>query len=294
MSYTLLDGRAASKAFREKLTEEVQQMKAEGGKAPHLAAILVGHDPASETYVASKVRACKAVGIESTLIRLDSDLSEETLLSEIEEVNQSDIDGIIVQLPLPAHINVARVTAAIDPQKDVDGFHPENIGRLCLGQPCFVSATPKGILMLLRHYKIETSGKHAVVIGRSNIVGRPMGILLSSNTEQGNCTVSICHSKTQNTTEICQQADILIAAIGKPGFVKREMVKDGAVVIDVGITRVKSDSTKSGFKLVGDVDFENVASKCSFITPVPGGVGPMTIVGLLSNTVLAAQKKIYA
>jgi methylenetetrahydrofolate dehydrogenase (NADP+)/methenyltetrahydrofolate cyclohydrolase len=270
-------------------------MTVNGMKQPHLAAILVGHDGASETYVNHKVKACAEVGFKSTLARFEDDLSEDDLLKKVEELNNDpDIDGFIVQLPLPSHISEQKVIEAISPLKDVDGFHPSNLGRLVIGLPCYVSATPSGILELLSRYKIETKGKHCVVIGRSNIVGRPVSILLGQKSYPGDCTVTICHSRTNNLREVCLQADILIAALGNPGFVSKDMVKEGAVVIDVGTTRVKSDETKSGWKLKGDVLFDEVAPKCSYITPVPGGVGPMTIVSLLKNTLKAAKKEIYA
>jgi len=294
LSYTLLNGLEMSKAIKEEIATEVAQLKVDGKKTPHLAAILIGSDGASETYVASKVKSCEAIGFDSTLKRFNSNITQDQLLKEIDIINKNDeIDGLIVQLPLPDHINVAKITAAIDPKKDVDGFHPVNAGRLSLGQPCYISATPKGIMMMLKRFNIETKGKHAVVIGRSNIVGRPMSILLSANTEPGNCTVTLCHSRTTDLSKICAQADIVVVALGKPGFLKANMVKQGAVVIDVGITRVPSDKTKSGWRLQGDVDFDDVAPKCSFITPVPRGVGPMTIVGLLKNTLSASKKEIY-
>ena len=264
----------------------------EGRKTPHLAAVLVGTDGASETYVASKVKNCAEVGFKSTLIRFDENVAEDVLLKAIEKLNSDeDIDGILIQLPLPAQINEEKVISSIDPNKDVDGFHPLNTGKMVQGLPTFIPATPNGILMMLEHYKIETSGKHAVVIGRSNIVGRPISILLSSNTYPGNCTVTVCHSRTKNLKEICLQADIIVAALGIPGFLKADMVKEGAIVIDVGITRVADAEKRSGFALKGDVDFDNVAPKCSYITPVPGGVGLMTIAALLTNTFTASLKK---
>ncbi len=281
----ILDGRKAAGSIKEKLKLDATQLATEGKKVPHLAAILVGTSGASETYVAAKVKACEEVGFKSTLIRFEESVSSHLLLKQINELNcDPDVDGILVQLPLPSHIPTDDVINAIDPDKDVDGFHPQNIGRMVQGIPGFVSATPYGIMLLLEHYKIETKGKHAVIIGRSNIVGRPMSILLSSNTKMGNCTVTICHSHTKNLKEICKKADIIIAALGQAAFVTADMVKDGAIVIDVGITRVADATKKSGFKLQGDVDFESVAPKCSFITPVPGGVGPMTIAALLMNT----------
>lgn len=288
-----LDGKQTSATLKKEIAEEVEKMVANGQKRPHLAAILVGHDGASETYVGSKVKSCEQVGFTSTLLRYETTVSEEELLQKIEEINlNDDIDGLIVQLPLPAHISEEKVTEKIDPQKDVDGFHPQNMGRLALGSPCFVSATPHGIMELIARYNIETSGKKCVVIGRSNIVGRPMSILMS---QKGiDTTVTLCHSRTQNLKEICLEADIIIAALGKAEFLKGDMVKEGATVIDVGITRVPSDKTKSGWKLLGDVDFAEVAPKCSHITPVPGGVGPMTIASLLFNTLKAAKKEVYS
>ena len=288
----LIDGKKISEEIKTEIAEEVKKIEANGGKKPHLAAILVGHDGGSETYVANKVKACEQVGFNSTLIRFDDNVSEAVLLAEVDKLNRNaDIDGFIVQLPLPKHISEQKVIEAIDPKKDVDGFHPVNVGRMVIGLPTYVSATPWGITQLLKRYKIETKGKNCVVVGRSNIVGRPMSILLSQ--KEFDCTVTVCHSRTQNMAEICSKADIIIAAIGQPEFIKANMVKEGAVVIDVGTTRVKSDLTKSGFKLTGDVKFDEVASKCSFITPVPGGVGPMTIVSLIKNTLLAAKKDIY-
>jgi methylenetetrahydrofolate dehydrogenase (NADP+)/methenyltetrahydrofolate cyclohydrolase len=261
---------------------------------PHLVAILVGNNGASETYVASKVRACQEVGFKSTLIRLEEEISELKLLEIIRGLNTDpEVDGILVQLPLPKHISDEEVINTIDPMKDVDGFHPNNVGRMVLGQPTFIPATPHGIMLMLEHYKINTKGKHAVVIGRSNIVGRPMSILLSGASNPGNCTVTICHSSTVNLNEICQSADIIVAALGSPGFVTAEMVKEGAVVIDVGITRVEDPAKKSGYRISGDVDFESVAPKCSYITPVPGGVGPMTIAALMKNTFRACALKHY-
>ena len=261
---------------------------AEGKKIPHLAAVLVGNNGASETYVGAKVKACAEIGFKSTMIRLEDTVTETKLLSVIEDLNADmDVDGILVQLPLPKHISDEKVILAIDPDKDVDGFHPVNVGKLVLGTPSFVSATPHGIMLLLEHYKIDTAGKQAAVIGRSNIVGRPMSILLSANSNPGNCTVTLCHSKTHNLKEICLRSDIIVAALGKPDFVKADMVKEGAVVIDVGITRVPDSSKKSGFALKGDVAFAEVSPKCSYITPVPGGVGPMTIAALMKNTFTA-------
>lgn len=288
----LIDGKEISGILKNEIAAEVEKIKASGRKVPHLAAILVGHDGGSETYVAAKVKACESVGFNSTLIRFEDNVSEEELLQTIQSLNMDpDIDGFIVQLPLPKHIAEEKVIEKIDPRKDVDGFHPVNVGRVVAGMPAFVSATPFGIMELIRRYKIETSGKNCVVIGRSNIVGRPMSILLS---QKGvDCTVTLCHSRTRNLKEICLGADIIVAALGMPEFLTGEMVKEGAVVIDVGTTRVPSDQTKSGFKLKGDVRFDEVAPKCSFITPVPGGVGPMTIASLLFNTLLSNQHKIY-
>lgn len=281
----ILDGKKAAQSLKDELKLNVAQRIAEGKKAPHLAAILVGNDGASETYVAAKVKACEDAGFQSTLIRMNAETSEPKLMEQIEKLNNDpDIDGILVQLPLPAQINESNIINAIDAEKDVDGFHPVNVGRMTLGQPTFISATPFGIMLMLQHYKIDTKGKHAVVIGRSNIVGRPMSILLSENKNPGNCTVTLCHSKTQNIKELCLQADIIIAALGKPGFLTADMVKQGAIVIDVGITRMEDATKKSGYRLKGDVDYEAVAPLCSWITPVPGGVGPMTIAALLKNT----------
>lgn len=290
----LIDGKAVAAQIKLEIAEEVAQIKAAGGKTPHLAAVLVGHDGGSETYVANKVRACEEVGFKSTLIRYEEDVTEKELLACVERLNQdADVDGFIVQLPLPGHISEDKITEAIDYRKDVDGFHPVNVGRLSLGMPCFLSATPAGILELLRRYNIETKGKHCVVLGRSNIVGKPVSMLMMQKATPGDCTVTVCHSRTRNIKEICLQADILIAALGVPEFLRGDMVKEGAVVIDVGTTRVPSDKTKSGFKLTGDVAFNEVAPRCSWITPVPGGVGPMTIVSLLRNTLLAGKKAIY-
>ncbi|NPA36386.1 MAG: bifunctional methylenetetrahydrofolate dehydrogenase/methenyltetrahydrofolate cyclohydrolase FolD [Chlorobi bacterium] len=290
----LIDGRETSKVIRREIADEVKKLLAEGGKRPHLAAVLVGHDGGSESYVKGKMRACEEVGFKSSLIRYEDDVTEEELLDKVRELNADpDIDGFIVQLPLPKHISEDKVIETIDPRKDVDGFHPQNVGRMTIGLPAFVSATPQGIMELLKRYEIETEGKHCVVVGRSNIVGRPMSILMSQKGYPGNATVTVCHSRTPNIKEICLQADILIAAIGSPEFIKQDMVKDGAVVLDVGTTRVKSDKTKSGWKLKGDVDFDNVSPHCSYISPVPGGVGPMTITSLLINTLKAAKKEIY-
>lgn len=287
----LLEGKVASAAIKEDLKNKISALQAGNKKVPHLAAILVGNDPASETYVASKVKNCKEIGIESSLFRYESSISEEMLLEKINELNNDvNIDGILVQVPLPKHISEKKVINTILPSKDVDGFHPLNIGNMVLGFPTFISATPYGILLLLQHYKIETPGKNVVVIGRSNNVGTPLSILLSrNNNEYGNATVTLCHSRTKDLKSVCLQADIVIAAIGKLKFVTADMVKENAVVIDVGINRVKDETKKSGFALKGDVDFENVAPKCSYITPVPGGVGLMTIAALLTNTYQAAS-----
>ncbi|HHU41786.1 MAG TPA: bifunctional methylenetetrahydrofolate dehydrogenase/methenyltetrahydrofolate cyclohydrolase FolD [Fermentimonas caenicola] len=290
----LIDGKAVSAQIKSEIAEEVLKIKAAGGKTPHLAAVLVGHDGGSETYVANKVKACQQVGFKSTLIRYEDDVTEEELLACVDRLNKDeDIDGFIVQLPLPDHISEIKITEAIDYRKDVDGFHPVNVGRLSLGMPCFLSATPSGILELLKRYDIETKGKHCVVLGRSNIVGKPVSMLMLQKSYPGDCTVTICHSRTKNIKEICLEADIIIAALGVPEFLTGDMVKEGAVVIDVGTTRVPSNETKSGFRLKGDVKFDEVAPKCSYITPVPGGVGPMTIVSLLRNTLLAGKKEIY-
>ena len=290
----LIEGKKISEQILAEITVEVNKLCAAGKKVPHLAAVLVGNDGASETYVAAKVKACEKVGFESTLIRLPETTSEKELLDKVIELNNNkSIDGFIVQLPLPKHISEQKIIEAIDPKKDVDGFHPANVGRMALGMPSYLPATPYGIIQLLERYKIETDGKHCVVIGRSNIVGSPISIMLSRNSYPGNCTVTVTHSHTKNLENICRQADVIVAAIGKPGFVTANMVKDGAVVIDVGITRKPSTLTKSGYKLFGDVAFDEVAPKCSYITPVPGGVGPMTIVSLLINTLKAYNKKAY-
>ena len=290
----LIDGKKISDTIKQEIAQEVESMVANGAKRPHLAAILVGHDGGSETYVAHKVRACEQCGFKSTLIRFEDTVTEAELLERISELNaDDDVDGFIVQLPLPRHISEQKVIEAIDYRKDVDGFHPINVGRMSIGLPCFKSATPAGIMELLRRYNIPTKGANCVVLGRSNIVGKPVATLMMQKAYPGDATVTVCHSGTKNITEICRQADIIIAAIGKPGFVTADMVKDGAVVIDVGTTRVPSTLTKSGFKLRGDVDFEAVSPKCSYITPVPGGVGPMTIVSLMQNTLLAAKKELY-
>jgi methylenetetrahydrofolate dehydrogenase (NADP+)/methenyltetrahydrofolate cyclohydrolase len=281
----ILDGKLASQAIKNELKLEVAQRVTEGKKAPHLAAILVGNNGASATYVAAKVKACEETGFISTLIHFEETITESKLLNKIHELNNdTSIDGILVQLPLPKHISEEEVINAIDPEKDVDGFHPVNVGKLMQGLDCFVPATPKGIMLLLEHYKIETAGKNAVIIGRSNIVGKPMSILLGANTNPGNCTVTTCHSKTQNVEEHCKRADIIVAALGKPEFLTGEMIKDGAIIIDVGITRIEDSTKKSGFRLAGDVHFESASKKASWITPVPGGVGPMTIAALMKNT----------
>ncbi|RYY66383.1 MAG: bifunctional methylenetetrahydrofolate dehydrogenase/methenyltetrahydrofolate cyclohydrolase FolD [Chitinophagaceae bacterium] len=288
----ILDGVLTAQAIKDELKIKVAQISNEGKKVPHLAAILVGNSGASETYVGSKVKTCEEIGFKSTLIRLEEDISENRLLTVIEDLNLDyDVDGILVQLPLPKHISDENVINAIDPTKDVDGFHPVNVGKLVQGLPGFVSATPYGIMLLLEHYKINTAGMHAVVVGRSNIVGRPMSILLSSNKNPGNCTVTLCHSHTKNLKEICQTADIIVAALGKPEFVKADMVKEGAIIIDVGITRVTDASKKRGYAIKGDVEFATVSPKCSYITPVPGGVGPMTIAALMMNTFSACKEK---
>jgi methylenetetrahydrofolate dehydrogenase (NADP+)/methenyltetrahydrofolate cyclohydrolase len=289
----ILDGKIVSASVKEKIKEKTLAFISNGNRAPHLAAILVGSNGASETYVASKVKNCEEVGFKSSLIRFEEDIEESTLIAAIEKLNNDvDVDGILVQLPLPKQIDEEKIISLINPDKDVDGFHPTSIGKMVQGLPTFIPATPYGILLMLEHYKIETSGKHAVVIGRSNIVGRPISILLSMNTYPGNCTVTVCHSRTKNLKEICLQADIIVAALGIPEFLKADMVKQNAVVIDVGITRVEDASKKSGFALKGDVDFTNVAPKCSYITPVPGGVGLMTIAALLMNTFTACENKI--
>ncbi len=290
----LIDGKKVAADIKQEIAAEVEQMLAEGKRRPHLAAILVGHDGGSETYVKNKVLACEQCGFKSTLIRYEDDITEEELLKAIDRLNaDNDVDGFIVQLPLPKHISEQKVIEAIDYRKDVDGFHPTNVGRMSIGLPCFVSATPSGIIELLSRYNVNTRGANCVVLGRSNIVGKPVASLLMQKAPTGNATVTVCHSATKNIKEICREADIIIAALGSPEFVTEDMVKPGAVIIDVGTTRVPSTETKSGFKLKGDVDFANVAPKCSFITPVPGGVGPMTICSLMRNTLLAAKKEIY-
>ena len=288
----ILDGKIVSQAVKDSIKEKIILLKKEGNKTPHLAAVLVGSNGASETYVASKVKNCEEVGFTSSLLRLDEQIEEALLITTIEKLNKDEnIDGILVQLPLPKHINEEKIINLIHPNKDVDGFHPVSVGKLVLGMPTFIPATPYGIILMLEHYKIETSGKHAVVIGRSNIVGRPISILLNSNSNPGNCTVTVCHSRTKNLKTICLQADIIIAALGIPEFLKADMVKENAIVIDVGITRVPDSTKKSGFAIKGDVDFINVAPKCSYITPVPGGVGLMTIAALLMNTLHASIQK---
>ncbi len=289
---TIISGKEVADKIKLEIAEEVSKLKDETGRTPHLAAVLVGNDGASKTYVNAKVKACEVVGFRSTLVALDKDVTEDQLLNEIDKLNSDDdLDGYIVQLPLPKHINEQKITEAINPSKDVDGFHPTSLGKMLLGLPTFLPATPLGVTEILKHHNIPTEGKHCVVIGRSHIVGSPMSILMSQNTYPGNCTVTITHSRTQNLKEITLQADILIVALGKPEFVTAEMVKEGATVIDVGIHRIEDSSKKSGFRLVGDVKFDEVAPKCSYISPVPGGVGPMTIVSLLKNTLLAAKNK---
>lgn len=290
----LIDGKAIAAQIKKEIAEEVSIIKAKGGKTPHLAAVLVGHDGGSETYVSNKVRTCEEVGFKSTLIRYENDVTEEEILACVEELNNdADIDGFIVQLPLPKHISEEKVIEAIDYRKDVDGFHPINVGRMSIGLPCFVSATPAGIVELLKRYEIPTQGKNCVVLGRSNIVGKPVASLMMQKGYPGDATVTVCHSRTPNIKEICLNADIIIAALGVPEFLKGDMVKEGVTVIDVGTTRVPSTETKSGFKLKGDVAFDEVAAKAGFITPVPGGVGPMTIISLMRNTLLAGKKEIY-
>lgn len=289
-TYTLLDGKATSAEIKAEIAQEVAQRLREGKPAPHLVAILVGHDGGSETYVASKIKTCSELGFRSTLIRFEEDVTEAHLLETIEKLNHDDdVHGFIVQLPLPKHINEQRIIEAVDPRKDVDGFHPINVGRMSIGLPCFVSATPQGIIELLKRYKVDTRGKHCVVLGRSNIVGKPMAQLLLHKGNPGDCTVTVCHSRTPNIKELCLEADIIVAALGVPEFLKADMVRPGAVIIDVGTTRVPDASKKSGFRLSGDVAFDEVAPKASFITPVPGGVGPMTIVSLMLNTLQAAR-----
>ena len=291
---TIIDGKDLSQKIKAEIAVEVEKIKTGGGKTPHLAAVLVGDNPASKVYVRNKVRSCEQVGFKSTLVQKPSDISEDELIETVHYLNNNDdIDGFIVQLPLPKHIDEHRVTLAIDPKKDVDGFHPVNFGRMALGLPCYLPATPYGIVTMLDRYNIETSGKHAVVIGRSSIVGTPMSILLSRKAKVGNCTVTITHSRTQNLAGLLRTADIIVAAIGIPNFVKADMVQRGAVIIDVGINRVDDTTAKRGYRLVGDVDYENVAPLCSHITPVPGGVGPMTVTSLMLNTLKASRKEIY-
>ena len=292
-TYRLIDGKAVAAQIKVELANEVEQIKKAGQKIPHLAAVLVGHDGGSETYVANKVKTCEEIGFLSTLIRYEDDVTEDELLRKVDELNNdAEIDGFIVQLPLPGHISEQKIIEAIDYRKDVDGFHPINVGRLSLGMPCFRSATPAGIMELLKRYEIETRGKHCVILGRSNIVGKPMATMLMQKSYPGDCTVTVCHSRSANLKEMCLSADIIIAAIGVPEFLKGEMVKEGTVVIDVGTTRVPSTLTKSGFKLTGDVCFDEVAPKCSYITPVPGGVGPMTIISLMVNTLKSLSSSI--
>lgn len=290
----LLDGKKIADKVKQEIAQEVEQIKASGGKTPNLVAILVGHDGASETYVGHKEKASAQVGFNSSVLRFENTITEEDLLAEINKINKDpEVDGFIVQMPLPKHISEQKVIEAIDPKKDVDGFHPVNVGRMVIGLPSYVSATPDGIIELFKRYNIQTAGKHCVVLGRSNIVGRAIANLLSQKGPMGDCTVTICHSRSKDIPSITRTADILIVAIGKAGFVTADMVKEGAVVVDVGITRIKSDKTKSGWKLHGDVNFDEVAPKCSYITPVPGGVGPLTIVSLLKNTLKASKREVY-
>ena len=292
--YQILDGRKISAEIKQEIAREVVEMEKKTGRRPHLSAILVGHDGGSEAYMASKVKSCEEVGFDSSLIRFDSDVTEERLLQEIDRLNNdAEVDGFIIQLPLPKHIDEQKVIERIDYRKDVDGFHPINVGRMSIGLPCFVSATPQGIVELLRRYAIPTRGKHCVVLGRSNIVGKPIAQLLMQKGEPGDCTVTVCHSRTPNIKEVCLSADIIIAALGSPEFVTADMVKKGAVLVDVGTTRVPDATKKSGARLTGDVKFDEVAPLCSYITPVPGGVGPMTIVSLMMNTLKAAKKEIF-
>lgn len=291
-SYTLLDGKKVSDEMRKEIAADVQAIVEAGYEPPHLAAILVGHDGGSETYVKNKMKTCNELGFKSTLVRFEEDVTEAELLDKVNEMNHDDtLDGFIVQLPLPSHIDEQKVIEAVDPSKDVDGFHPVNVGKMSIGLPGFVSATPSGIMELLKRYDIDTDGKHCVVLGRSNIVGKPVAMLMMHKGNPGNATVTVCHSRTKNISEICRSADIIIAALGSPHFVKEDMVKDGAVVVDVGTTRVPDSSRKSGFRLTGDVDFDNVAPHCSYITPVPGGVGPMTIISLMKNTLISARRR---
>lgn len=288
-----IDGKATAAAIKAKIAEEVKQLVAKGGKRPHLVTVLVGHDGGSETYVRNKVLACEECGFESTLIRYEEDVTEEELLKCVDKLNHDDnVDGFIVQLPLPAHIDEEKIIMAVDYKKDVDGFHPINVGRMSIGLPCFISATPLGIMTLLQHYNIDTNGKKCVILGRSNIVGKPMAQLMMQKA-YGNATITVCHSQSKNIKQECREADIIIAAIGAPNFVTADMVKEGAVVIDVGTTRVPDSTRKSGFRLNGDVKFDEVAPKCSYITPVPGGVGPMTICSLMTNTLAAGNKEYY-
>lgn len=292
--YQILDGRKISAEIKQEIAREVVEMEKKTGRRPHLSAILVGHDGGSEAYMASKVKSCEEVGFDSSLIRFDSDVTEERLLQEIDRLNNdAEVDGFIIQLPLPKHIDEQKVIERIDYRKDVDGFHPINVGRMSIGLPCFVSATPQGIVELLRRYAIPTRGKHCVVLGRSNIVGKPIAQLLMQKGEPGDCTVTVCHSRTPNIKELCLSADIIIAALGSPEFVTADMVKKGTVLVDVGTTRVPDATKKSGARLTGDVKFDEVAPLCSYITPVPGGVGPMTIVSLMMNTLKAAKKEIF-
>jgi len=289
----LLDGKSTATAFKKELGTEAALIKIQRGRPPHLAAILVGDSGASETYIASKVRTCHEIGFDSTLIRFDNSISEKELLDRIREVNADDrIDGLIVQMPLPLHISVQKITETISPAKDVDGFHPVNTGRMVQNLPCYIAATPKGIMLMIEKYGIETAGRHCVILGRSNIVGTPMSVLMSRNSNPGNSTVTLCHSRTRNLNAHLQQADILVAALGNPEFVRSNMVKEGAVVIDVGITRIADNNAKNGYRIRGDVKFDEVAPKCSYITPVPGGVGPMTIIGLMQNTLMAAKREV--
>ncbi|MBO7609929.1 MAG: bifunctional methylenetetrahydrofolate dehydrogenase/methenyltetrahydrofolate cyclohydrolase FolD [Muribaculaceae bacterium] len=290
----LIEGKKIAEQIKNEIAAEVEEILAQGGRRPHLAGVLVGHDGGSESYMASKVKTCEQCGFKSSLLRFDETITQNELIAAIQGLNNDDgVDGFIVQLPLPRHINEQAVIEAIDPRKDVDGFHPINVGRMSIGLPCFKPATPSGIMMLLERYNIETRGKHCVVLGRSNIVGKPIATMLMQKGNPGNCTVTVCHSATPNIKELCQQADIIVAAIGKPCFVTADMVREGAVIIDVGTTRVDDPTRERGWRLCGDVDFDNVAPKCSFITPVPGGVGPMTIVTLMHNTLLAAKKQVY-
>lgn len=291
----LIEGKKIAEQIKSEIAAEVQEILANGGRRPHLAGVLVGHDGGSESYMASKVKTCEQCGFKSSLLRFEENVTQEELIAAIQALNSDDdVDGFIVQLPLPRHINEQAVIEAIDPRKDVDGFHPINVGRMSIGLPCFKPATPSGIMMLLERYNIETRGKHCVVLGRSNIVGKPISSMLMQKSNPGNCTVTVCHSATPNIKELCLQADIIVAAIGKPGFVTADMVREGVVVIDVGTTRVDDPTRERGWRLAGDVDFDAVAPHCSYITPVPGGVGPMTIVSLMHNTLLAAKHEVYS